>query len=158
MLQRNLSESSNKPTAWQELAEGAPTILAFAQLCSLALVDAESKVAAESLSDEAKTILALAANRGTIEIRAHRDPIDSVERFLAVCVEVESERRILFLQKEDPHQTVKFLEGFRQLCRAGLILHHLQRDFSLSTHGFELARSFDPRDFTTLIGWATELD
>jgi hypothetical protein len=156
MLQRNLSESSNKPTAWQELAEGAPTILAFAQLCSLALVDSEPKVM--SLSDEAKTILALAANRGTIEIRAHRDPVDPVERFLAVCVEVEPERRILFLQKEDPHQTVKFLEGFRQLCRTGLILHHLHRDFSLSTHGYELARLLDSRDFVKLIGWAQELD
>jgi hypothetical protein len=158
MLQRNLSESSNKPTAWQELAEGAPTILAFAQLCSLALVDSAPQAAAELLSNEAKTILALAANRGTIEIRAHRDPVDPVERFLAVCVEVEPERRILFLQKEDPQQTVKFLEGFRQLCRTGLILHHLQRDFSLSTQGYELARVFDPRDFMKLIGWAQELD
>lgn len=162
MLQRNLSEATNKPTAWQELAEGAPTILAFAQLCGLAMVEApldtDLPAIADKLSDEAKTILALAANRGTIEIRAHRDPFDSVERFLAVCVELELERRVLFLQKEDPQQTVKFLEGFRQLCRAGLILHHLQRDFSLSNQGFELAKTIRKDDFNHLIRWGVELD
>jgi hypothetical protein len=158
MLQRNLSDTPHKPTPWQELAEGAPTILAFAQICSQAMVDSPSEIDVDALSVEAKTILALAAQRGTLEIRAHRDPFDSVERFLAVCVEVEHERRLLFLQKEDPQQTVKFLEGFRQLCRAGLVLHHLHRDFSLSTQGFVLAKSIDPEPLQHLIKWATELD
>jgi hypothetical protein len=157
MLQRNLNEST-KPTAWQELAEGSATIVAFAQICSQALIDADHEVKAELLSNEAKTILALAAKRGTIEIRAHRDPFDSVERFLAVCVEVEQERRVLFLRKDHPQQTVKFLEGFRQLCQAGLVLHHLQRDFSLSTQGFKLAQSIHAEDFAELIDWAVRLD
>jgi hypothetical protein len=158
MLQRNLSESNNRPSAWQELADGAPTIVAFAQLCSTSLLEPDQVLLAEQFTDEAKAILALAAKRGTIEIRAHRDPVDSVERFLSVCVEVEPERRHLFLQKENPQQTVRFLDAFRELCRAGLIVHHLHRDFSLSRQGFEFAKQFDPSDFVDLIGFATELD
>lgn len=158
MLQRNLSESNQKPTAWQELADGAPTIVAFAQLCSQALIDSDRELASEHFSDEAKTILSLAAQRGTLEIRAQRDPVDSVERFLAVCVEVEPERRKLFLQKENPRQTVRFLDAFRELCRAGLVIHHLQRDFSLSRRGFEFAQHFRQSEFADLIQFAMDLD
>jgi hypothetical protein len=158
MLQRNLSESNHRPTVWQELAEGAPTITAFAQLCSLAMIALDRELAPEQFTDEAKAILSLAASRGTLEIRAHRDPFDPAERFLAVCVEVEPESRKWFLQKEDPRQTVRFLEGFRELCRAGLVVHHLQRDFSLSSRGFEFAKQFDPGDYQELIRFAVTLD
>ncbi len=160
MLPRHLSDFGNhSPTSWQELAEGAPTIIGFAQLCSLAISDTnQTAVILEQLSDEAKCILGLAASRGTLEIWFQRDGFDSVERFLAVCVEVQPQSRKLFLRKEDPQQTVKFLDGFRQLCRAGLVLHHLQRDFSLSKQGFELARLISVDDYQTMIDFAIDLD
>ncbi len=158
MLPRNLNETPPKPATWQELSEGTPTIVAFAQLCSLAIVATDKELNLDQLSDESKTILSLAAERGAIEIRVHRDNYDSIERFLAVCVEVEPEQRRLFLRKEDPQQTVRFLDGFRELCRKGLILHHLQRDFSLSNRGFEIARSIDALEYQHLAEFAIELD
>lgn len=160
MLPRHLSDFGNHaPTAWQELAEGAPTIIGFARLCSQAISDTnQTAVTLEQLSDEAKCLLAMAAPRGTFEIWFQRDGFDSVERFLAVCVEQQPHRRKLLLQKEDPQQTVKFLEGFRQLCQSGLVLHHLQRDFSLSSQGFELAQLLSIDDYQALIDFAIDLD
>ncbi len=158
MLLRNMGDQAAKQTAWQDLAEGAPTILGFAGLCSSALMQPNDGCSAEQLTAEAKTILVLAASRGTIDIRANRDSFDSADRFLAVCVEYELEHRLLFLNKENPQQTVRFLEGFRELCQQGLVLHHLQRDFSLSGRGFELAKSLRRDDFSELIQFAVELD
>lgn len=158
MIPRNFSESNPRPTAWQELAEGAPTILGFANLCSEMLVHPPEQCELEQLSDFAKTILVLASQRGTIEIRAHRDAFDSAERFLAVCVEHDLEQRLLFLQKDDPQQTIRFLEAFHELCQRGLVRHHLQRDFSLSQRGFELARQLNREDFTALIEFGVVID
>jgi hypothetical protein len=73
-------------------------------------------------------------------------------------VESELEKRLLFLQKENPEQTVKFLEGFRQLCQHGLVIHHLQRDFSLSALGFQLAQSLNPEDYASSLKFASEID
>ena len=152
MLFRNLNTSNTSATSWEDLAFGAPTIIGFSELCRQRLASPLSAPEAESdlnqeLSIEAKTILTAAANRGTIDIRANKDSFNSAERFLAVCVESELEKRLLFLQKENPEQTVKFLEGFRQLCQHGLVLHHLQRDFSLSASGFEFAKSLNAADY-----------
>lgn len=158
MLPRSLSDVSNRPTLWQELSEGAATIIGFAEICSQALQGTAEEVDSDRLSDEAKAILAVAAERGVIEIRAQKDGFDSVERFLAVCVEYAPEQRLLFLQKENPRQTVRFLEGFRQLCQAGLVLHHLQRDFSLSSRGFEVAQRFSKSEFQALVEFGMELE
>ena len=161
MLLRNLGGDNQKfATQWQDLDQGAPTIIGFANLCSLAIAqatDAEA-ISADELTDEAKTILVAAATRGTIDIRANRDSFDSAERFLAVCVEYELDRRLLFLDKEDPEQTVRFLEGFGQLCRNGLIIHHLQRDFSLSATGFKLARTLNRDDFQRLLDFGMKIE
>lgn len=153
MLQRNLSNyDGSGPTRWQDLGHGAPTIAGFAFLCSKAigdgalstdpkdagdqqwLVDVENR-----LSNEAKAILSLAAARGTFEIRAKQDGFDSVERFLAVAIETEVDVWRLLLDKTQSRQTIRFLESFGQLCQHGLVIHHLQREFSLSTRGFDLA-------------------
>lgn len=163
MLLRNLNASNNSATSWEDLAFGAPTIIGFSELCRQQLASPLSAPEAEidlnqELSIEAKTILAAAANRGTIDIRANKDSFNSAERFLAVCVESELEKRLLFLQKENPEQTVKFLEGFRQLCQHGLVLHHLQRDFSLSASGFEFAKSLNAADYASSLKFACEID
>lgn len=111
-----------------------------------------------SLSTEAKTLLFVAAERGVLEIRVHKDGFDSVERFLAICVERQPEKRLLFLRKEQPQQTVRFLDGFRQLCEKGLVIHHLQGDFSLSSQGFELAKTLEPAELKQSIEFAVELE
>lgn len=161
MLFRNLNGDGKQTTQWQDLGDGAPTIIGFANLCSLSIAqqaNSNDSPPMDGLSDEAKTILVAAANRGTIDIRADRDSFNSAERFLAVCVEYSLEQRLLFMQKEDPEQTILFLEGFRQLCQAGLVIHHLQKDFSLSASGFKLAKSLNRDDFESQLGFAVEIE
>ena len=163
MLFRNLNTPNPSATSWEDLAFGAPTIIGFAELCRQRIASMPNTLDGEfDLNDElsvaARTILAAAANRGTIDIRANQDSFNSAERFLAVCVESELEQRLLFLQKENPEQTVKFLEGFRQLCQHGLVIHHLQRDFSLSALGFQFARTLDTKDYESSLKFASEID
>ena len=158
MLSRNFGFSeAGQASMWQELGYGALTIYGFADLCARAMIQPPDPDSVE-LSDEAKTILVAAANRGTMDIRASKEPFDSAERFLAVCVEFELDRRLLFLNKEEPKQTIRFLEGFRQLCQSGLVIHHLQKDFSLSAAGFDKAEKFDRGEFETLLGFAIEIE
>lgn len=158
MLPRSFSSNDQTASqAWQDLGEGAPTIMGFANLCSQAITNG-SACDLQDLSDEAKAILAVVGNRGTMDIRASREPFDSAQRMLAVCAEYELDRRLLFLQKEDPEQTVRFLEGFRQLCQSGLVLHHLQKDFSLSAAGFEIAKKLKRSDYEALLKFAVEIE
>lgn len=158
MLFRHLgSPDAQQQTLWQELGEGAPTLVAFAQLAAAAL-QRDSDADAEPLIPEAEAILVAAAPRGMMDIRANREPFDSSERLLAVCVEIAENRRLLFLRRDQPEQTVRFLEGFRQLCRQGWVMHHLQREFSLSARGFERARELDPDRFQELLAFAVELE
>ncbi len=65
---------------------------------------------------------------------------------LAVYVELNETETIGFRDPEHPEITVRFLEGFRQLCAYGLVLHHTHRDFSLTATGFELARTIQQKD------------
>lgn len=161
MLFRNLGNGDqNQSISWQDLEFGAPTIIGYARLCSLALSQpsqfAESNI--DELSLEARTILVAARDRGSLDIRASRESFDSADRFLAVCVEFELDRRLLFLQKENPKQTVKFLDGFRELCQFGLVIHHLQKDFSLSAAGFEVAANLNPQTVQDLMDFALEIE
>ena len=164
MLQRNLGQDDRNPIGWEDLEKGAPTILGFAALCSRAITMCDDTVEPnfeklnDALSDEAKTILVAAANRGTMDIRGSRESFDSTERFLAVCVEYELDQRLLFMQKENPEQTVRFLDGFRQLCQAGLLIHHLQKDFSLSSIGYTFARTLERDVYSDLLGFAVEIE
>ncbi len=148
--------------AWRALDSGAPTISAFAELCRLSIIHPPDAVETDALSAEAKTVLVCGGERGVVDLRASKDDFDAVERFLAVCVETEPDSRLLFLNKEDPLQTVAFLEGFAQLCRSGLVLHHLGRDFSFSKTGFavakELRESGEEKNQSALIDFATRLD
>jgi len=161
MIPRNLTGDSLSHSAWNDLDSGAPTISAFAELCRLALINPPAKIEPEDLLPEAVAILVACGKRGTVDIRACKDDFDSVQRFLAVCVEPEADRRILFLQKDKPRQTVAFLEGFSQLCRTGLMIHHLGRDFSFSKAGFVVAKQVaaDHDDkVKKLLGFGVELD
>jgi hypothetical protein len=144
MLSRvqNFSDDGRPMVLWQELGEGAPTVVAFARLCSESLI-AQRCEPLESLAEEALAILYLARHRGTIEVKAVNHAFESSERFLTVCVELDLERTFILKRRDDPELTIRFLDGFRQLCVSGLVMHHLFRDFSLTRRGFELARTVE---------------
>ena len=163
MIPRNLHGESHSATQWQSLEVGASTISAFAELCRLAIIaPPETAIEPDALSDEAKAILVCGGQRGVVDVRACKDDYDSVERFLAVCVETEPDSHVLFLQREDPVQTMAFLDGFVQLCRAGLVVHHLGRDFSFSKAGYALSKQLCDdglaESLSSLLDFATKLD
>lgn len=157
MLSRvqNFSDDGRPMVLWQELGEGAPTVVAFARLCSESLI-AQRCEPLESLAEEALAILYLARHRGTIEVKAVNHAFESSERFLTVCVELDLERTFILKRRDDPELTIRFLDGFRQLCAAGLVMHHLLRDFSLTIRGFEIARSIRREDVPVLAPLAEE--
>lgn len=163
MIPRNLSGDSPGITPWQELEFGAATISAFAELCRRSIINPPEAVTdPDSLSDEAKTILVCGGQRGVVDVRACKDDYDSVERFLAICVETEPDSHVLFLQREDPVQSVAFLDGFGELCRSGLIVHHLGRDFSFSKAGYAIAKQLcddgTAKSLSSLLDFASKLD
>src|SRR5687768_16478616 len=126
---------------WQELGMGAPTIIALANLCGRSLIQPPERDV--ELGAEAKAILVAARQRGVLELKGINTAFESFDRLLAVHVETEPERGIVFRSRTNPEFTIRCLEAFRQPCAAGLILHHLYRDFSLSQRGYELARKLD---------------
>lgn len=157
MLIRNLGSTDPEPsTLIKVVGEGYPTIAAMAMLCANAISDPPAEACIEDLSAEAQTLLVTAKHRGTFEIRATKVSFDSTERFLAICVETEPDVFLMFRQKAQPRQTVRFLEGFAELCRYGLMIHHLQKDFSLSTRGYQWADSIDENDIKQLAAFAIE--
>jgi hypothetical protein len=144
--------------SWEALGNGAPMLVALAQLCSERWVNQSTLPTTEvaDLSPEACAILFAARNRGTIEIRAVNSAFDAAARLLAVYVEVTDEQTIAFRDPSDPSVTAKFLEGFRQLCNRGLILHHIYRDFSLTSRALTLAAALDEASLREHLDKATE--
>ena len=134
--------------SWDALGAGAPVLVALSQLCSNAMVslDATNEMIADHLSPESKAILVAARNRGVIEIKAVNTAFEAASRMLAVYVELDEIQTIAFRDPLEPEVTVRFLEGFRVLCDKGLVMHHTHRDFSLSSKGFELARTISKQE------------
>jgi hypothetical protein len=155
MLRRHLGAEDRQQTLWQELSEGTATIVGFATLCSMAMCGTAPPP--EELSEEAKAILAAAVGRGIMDIRGSKESFDSSERLLGVCVEQGEDSLLLFRRKSEPEQTIRFLDGFRQLCQAGLVMHHMQREFSLTTRGYEAARKLDRSELEELLEFALEV-
>ncbi len=121
---------------WEELGVGAPSIVALATLASQALVrDFDSEMMPD-LSAEARAIVVASLPRGLLEVKAINTAFETPERLLAVHVEIEPERWRVFRDREDPQFTVRCFEGFRQLCVAGIVMHQLYREFSLSHRGY----------------------
>jgi hypothetical protein len=141
---------------WQELGEGAPTLAGFARLCSLAL--AGHAQLDRPLSPEAKAILFSARDRGMIEIKGSNRAFDAPARLLAVHVETTPQRSIIFRNRDKPELTIRFLAGFRDLCEAGLAMHHIYGDFSLTREGFDVARTIAPEEVESLLREGVELD
>jgi hypothetical protein len=156
MLLRNLSSSGNAGANWPELSCGAPTIAAFAALCGNAISGAIPPVG--ELDEYAQTLLSTARCRGMLDIRGNPEAFDTSDRLLAICVEVDEDCRLLFRQKNSPRETMKFLDGFRQLCQSGLVIHHLQRDFSLTRQGFDISETLEATAYEELRSFAVEIE
>ncbi len=148
--------------SWEALGNGAPVLVALAQMCSHtwtreAFGEAPAiPVTLDGLTGEAQAILFAARLRGIIELKAVNTAFDAAARLLAVYVEESDERTIAFRDARNPEVTVRFLDGFRQLCQRGLIIHHIYRDFSLSPRGFELAQSVQQPSVQRYLDMATE--
>jgi len=164
--------------SWEALGNGAPVLVALAQICSEAWTrgprqtskqasrsaatgaagdhsdDVDSGI--EGLSGEALAILHAARSRGIIELKAVNTAFDAAARLLAVYVEETDERTIAFRDSQRPEVTVRFLDGFRELCERGLVIHHIYRDFSLSPRGFELAQGVERATVQKWLDMATE--
>ncbi len=132
-------------SSWEALGNGAPVLVALAQLSAEAVVH-RPLVSLEQLSPEARAILFAARNRGVIEIKGSHIAFEAPARLLAVFVEVDDTQTLTFRDHEKPEVTVRFLEGFRELCAFGLAVHHIHRDFSLTSRGFELARLIERKE------------
>lgn len=144
--------------SWEALGNGAPMLVALAQLCSDRWVKASPElINLDGLPDESLAILFSAKDRGIIEIRAVNSAFAPAARLLAVYVESNPEHTIAFRDKENPEVTVKFLEGFRRLCERGLIIHHIHGDFSLASRAIDLARSITAQSVQHCLDKATDL-
>jgi len=143
--------------SWEALGSGGPTLAALAAVCAQAIIHPPPTDSSEkSLGLEAQAILFSARNRGVIEVRGVRTAFEAPGRLLAVYVEEDESRTIAFRSQTHPEVTVRFFDGFCELCRAGMILHHLQRDFTLSRLGFERARRISHQDIAEKLAEATE--
>ena len=126
--------------AWTDLGSAVPTISALARVCGQRLGVDEIPAEELSLSEEAEAILFTARGRGLIEIKGTNKEFESPQRLLAVYVELENDSHLMFRSRTEPEITIRFLDGFRELCRAGLVLHQCAAEFSLTRHGFQVAR------------------
>jgi hypothetical protein len=144
--------------SWDALGAGAPVLVALSQLCSNAMVDlnAASPIDIGQLSPEAKAILVASRDRGVIEVKAVNAAFEAPSRMLAVYVELDEVQTIAFRDRNEPEVTVRFLEGFRVLCEKGLVMHHIHRDFSLTSRGFEVARTISKQEVQPWLDKGTE--
>ena len=158
MFSKGFNLDSETPgITWQDLNLGAPTIIAMAHLCAVSMARLDiPECNPETLSREALAILSAARRSGSIFIRGDKNAFEPSERFLAVCVQLDDGRRIEFRRPQDPEQTVRFMDGLRQLVVAGLVMHQLMNDFSLTARGFEIAQSIDQEEVNDLIAMGND--
>ncbi len=135
--------------AWSELGHGAPTIAGLAQVASWAMATGGDK--AVRLSPEAKCLLFAARERGVLEVKGANRAFDAPGRMLAVYVEKDADHVLIFRSRENPAVTIRFLAGFRELCAAGLAMHHIYTEFSLTREGLDLAATIERNEVAGLL-------
>jgi hypothetical protein len=140
---------------WQELGQGAPTLAGLARVCSLSMATGGDKQL--PLSAEAKAILFAARKRGVIEVKGSNRAFDAPGRMLAVYVETEPDRTLIFRSRDNPLVTIRFLAGFRELCAAGLVMHHIYQEFSLTREGIGAAAEVAEAEVASLVVLGTDL-
>ncbi len=149
MLDRVSGSDEMLTLLWSDMGVGAPTLIGLAQLCSRAMLC--GTLLTEDLSAEAKAILLMAAQRGMLEVKPNNTAYESASRLLTVFVEIDDDTRVRFRHPRDVRQNVRFLEGFRQLCAGGLVLHHLFHEFTLTDAGFALAATIRPDEIRDVL-------
>jgi len=153
-----LPTSANDPqwaATWSELGQGAPTIAGLAQVASRAMATGGDR--SIPLSPEARCLLFAARNRGVIDVKGANRAFDAPGRMLAVYVETDADHTLLFRSRENPAVTIRFLAGFRELCAAGLVMHHIYTEFSLTRDGLEVAATIELAEVEKLLGLASDL-
>ncbi len=152
-----LSSAASDPrwaATWLELGQGAPTLAGLARVASLATASGGDKTI--ELSREARCILYAARNRGVLEVKGSNRAFDAPGRMLAVYIETDPERTLIFRSRDNPAFTIRFLAGFRELCSAGLVMHHIYTEFSLTREGLDLAQTIPAEEVGDLLALATE--
>jgi hypothetical protein len=150
-----LPSSANDPKwaiAWSELGHGAPTIAGLANVASRAMADGANK--GVKLSAEARCILFAAKDHGVIEVKGANRAFDAPGRMLAIYVETDAEHTLIFRSRGNPAFTIRFLAGFRELCAAGLAMHHIYTEFSLTREGLEAAKGVPHQEVSELLNQA----
>lgn len=145
--------------SWEALGAGAPMMVALAQLASENWTKSnpsDSEHAAKGLSREARAIVLAASRHGMIEIKAVNAAFEASARMLAVYIELDEEQTLAFRDPEKPEFTMSFLEGFRELCAAGYVMHHTARDFSITPAAIALANTLEAADYQPLFDQAIQ--
>lgn len=158
-MQRDpLPSSANDPRwaeTWHDLGEGAPTLAGLARICSQSMAtggDAELPLCGEALA-----LLFAARDTAMIEIKGSNRAFDAPARMLTVYIEATHERTLIFRNKDNPAIAIRFIAGFRELCRAGLVMHHIYHDFSLTREGLDRAKTITLAEVQPFLALATEL-
>ena len=154
--------------AWDALGIAVPAISALAQLSVESLFRGVSLgVAVESsrveeliakLSREALALLYAAQEHGLIEVKVTPRAFRAAERFLAIHITNGEDQVLVFQDPQQLRVAVEFLEGFAELCRAGLCLHQLHGEFSLTKAGFEAATKVRREDVELWLMKAQEVN
>jgi len=153
-----LPSTANDPrwtATWEQLGQGVPTLAGLASVASSAI--ATGGDLSLQLSPEARCLLFASRNRGIMEIKGANRAFDSPGRMLAVYVEADAERTLIFRSRENPAVTIRFLAGFRDLCAAGLVMHHIFTEFSLTRRGLEVAQAIDEEEVRGLLQLGREI-
>ena len=150
-----IASATGQANLWKDLTHSVPTLAALAQLASDRLVSPNTVEIA--LSPEANTILSITRDRGVIELKSNNTEFESAQRMLAVYVEQSADTHVMFRSRTEPEVTVRFFDGFRQLCDAGLVMHQVGGEFSLTSQGFEQARKINPVEVAELVSMGTVL-
>jgi hypothetical protein len=153
-----LPPAANDPqwtATWEQLGQGVPTLAALASVASRAVATGGDK--SIRLSPEARCLLFAAKDRGILEVKGSNRAFESPARMLAVHVETDADRTLIFRSRENPAITIRFLAGFRELCAAGLVMHHIYTEFSLTREGLDLAQSIPEGEIRELLAQAREI-
>lgn len=158
-LPRYLSQADSNSNELEELLAGLPTISAFARLCGNVLVGSlDANRSPVDLSSEAQAILCAARQCGILEIKGTQQEFESARRLLAIYVETAPGCYLVFRNQRDPQVTLRFLDGFRELCVAGFVMHQMGAEFSLTSRGFEHAASLDESSLQVYLDMGYLLD
>ena len=139
-----IASAAGQASLWKELTNSVPTLAALAQLSANRLVELPTEEI--TLRAEARAILSVTRDRGIIELKSNNSEFESSQRMLAVYAEQTTDTHVMFRSREDPAITIRFLEGFRELCDAAMVMHQVAGEFSLTVRGFEKAATIDHQE------------